>query len=93
MNIQVPCIGGDPTCPCQDGDLCHYVDDPVTGTKAMQIRPFEMWWLLFAICLQGNWYVCIDRDDKYVKVGGPYASHLEAFAGMKQLRLDHKEYK
>jgi len=20
----VPCIGGDPYCPCQDGDLCHY---------------------------------------------------------------------
>jgi hypothetical protein len=19
-----PCIGGDPTCPCQDGDACHY---------------------------------------------------------------------
>lgn len=25
-------------CPCQDGDICNYEDDPVTGTKAMQ-RP------------------------------------------------------
>ena len=24
------CIGNDPTCPCQDGDLCHYVDGPDT---------------------------------------------------------------
>jgi hypothetical protein len=30
------CPHGDPTCPCQDGDVCHYVDDPATGTKAMQ---------------------------------------------------------
>jgi len=29
---------GDPTCPCQDGDLCHHLDDPVSGTKAMK-RP------------------------------------------------------
>jgi hypothetical protein len=29
------CPFGDPTCPCQDGDVCHYRDDPVTGTKAM----------------------------------------------------------
>lgn len=28
------CPHGDPTCPCQDGDLCHYEDDPVTGTRA-----------------------------------------------------------
>jgi hypothetical protein len=30
------CPHGDPACPCQDGDVCHYVDDPATGTKAMQ---------------------------------------------------------
>ena len=24
----------DPACPCQDGDVCHYEDDPITGTKA-----------------------------------------------------------
>ena len=29
------CAGADPTCPCQDGDVCNYVDDPVTGTPAM----------------------------------------------------------
>lgn len=29
------CPFGDPTCPCQDGDLCHYVDDSETGTLAM----------------------------------------------------------
>lgn len=28
------CRGNDPYCPCQDGDSCHYVDDPATGTKA-----------------------------------------------------------
>jgi len=32
-----PCIGADPTCPCQDGDPCHYRDDPVSGTKAWPI--------------------------------------------------------
>lgn len=30
-----PCIGNDPLCPCQDGDVCHYVD--WKGTKAMPI--------------------------------------------------------
>lgn len=29
------CPHGDPTCPCPDGDVCHYEDDPVTGTTAM----------------------------------------------------------
>lgn len=29
------CPGHDPLCPCQDGLVCHYVDDPVGGTKAM----------------------------------------------------------
>lgn len=23
-NTQVPCKYGDPSCPCQDGDPCHY---------------------------------------------------------------------
>lgn len=38
-----PCRGQDPACPCQDGDICHYVDDPKTGTKAASMiskRPF-----------------------------------------------------
>src|SRR5207244_2394989 len=26
---------GDSTCPCQDGDPCHYEDDPASGTVAM----------------------------------------------------------
>ena len=34
-----PCIGNDPRCPCQDGLLCHYVDDPVGKTPAMTIPP------------------------------------------------------
>lgn len=25
-----PCIGQNPTCPCQDGDACHYEDTPTT---------------------------------------------------------------
>jgi len=29
------CIGNDPLCPCQDGDVCHYVDHG--DTKAMTI--------------------------------------------------------
>lgn len=29
------CAFGDPTCPCQDGDVCHYVDDPLSETLAM----------------------------------------------------------
>lgn len=32
------CVGADPTCPCADGFLCHYVDDPVTGTKAWEVQ-------------------------------------------------------
>lgn len=31
------CIYGDPTCPCQDGDVCHYVDSG--KTKAMMVSP------------------------------------------------------
>lgn len=30
------CIGGNPTCPCQDGDACHY-RDAADGTKAWPI--------------------------------------------------------
>lgn len=30
------CIGSDPTCPCQDGDACHY-KDAADGTKAMPV--------------------------------------------------------
>jgi hypothetical protein len=29
------CPFGDPTCPCQDGDVCHYVNDPLSETMAM----------------------------------------------------------
>lgn len=25
-----PCIGNNPTCPCQDGDACHYRDTETT---------------------------------------------------------------
>jgi hypothetical protein len=31
-----PCIGGDPLCPCQDGDMCHYQGPnawPISGKK------------------------------------------------------------
>ena len=30
-----PCIGKDPRCPCQDGDVCHYKD--CGGTKARPV--------------------------------------------------------
>lgn len=29
------CIGNDPSCPCRDGDVCHYVDTP--GTRALHV--------------------------------------------------------
>jgi hypothetical protein len=36
-----PCIGNDPSCPCRDGDACHYRDVPGPkgwpGSKAMPI--------------------------------------------------------
>jgi hypothetical protein len=36
QGISGQCPHGDPTCPCPDGDWCHYEDDPATGTKAMR---------------------------------------------------------
>ena len=30
-----PCVGKDPRCPCQDGDVCHYKD--CGGTKARPV--------------------------------------------------------
>lgn len=33
-SIRVACAFGDPFCPCQDGDACHYVDLP--GSPAME---------------------------------------------------------
>jgi hypothetical protein len=36
QGISEQCPHGDPTCPCPDGDWCHYEDDPATGTKAMR---------------------------------------------------------
>ena len=35
-NTLSPCIGSDPSCPCQDGDACHYRDAP--GSPAWPIR-------------------------------------------------------
>jgi hypothetical protein len=32
-----PCAGNDPTCPCQDGDPCHYED--FSGTPAFSVLP------------------------------------------------------
>lgn len=31
------CIGRDPTCPCHDGDLCHYKDAPDGSTKGWPV--------------------------------------------------------
>lgn len=36
----MPCPHGDPTCPCQDGDACHYVDLP--GSPAMPADQAEL---------------------------------------------------
>ena len=41
---QPPCIGNDPACPCQDGDLCHYKDSPDGKTKAMATQPTTCKW-------------------------------------------------
>lgn len=35
-----PCIGNDPTCPCQDGDACHY-RDAADGTKGWPVPQAE----------------------------------------------------
>ena len=35
-----PCIGNDPSCPCQDGDACHYRD--AAATKAFPIPEPEV---------------------------------------------------
>jgi hypothetical protein len=35
-----PCIGNDPTCPCQDGDACHY-RDAADGTKGWPVPQTE----------------------------------------------------
>lgn len=38
-----PCIGNDPTCPCQDGDICHYEGPdawPVTDKDKFQVKDF-----------------------------------------------------
>lgn len=43
MTAGEPCPFGDPYCPCPDGDICHYVDDPVTGTKAW-LTPTHLDW-------------------------------------------------
>ena len=33
-----PCVGGDPTCPSQDGDLCHYLgDDPMLPARCRHL--------------------------------------------------------
>ena len=35
-----PCIGNNPTCPCQDGDACHY-RDAADGTKGWPVPQAE----------------------------------------------------
>jgi hypothetical protein len=37
--VYTPCIGQDDTCPCQDGDACHYRDVVVCGKVASQAFP------------------------------------------------------
>jgi hypothetical protein len=32
------CAFGDPTCPCQDGDLCHYVADEDTPAMTPPLK-------------------------------------------------------
>lgn len=36
-----PCIGRDPSCPCNDGDACHYKDTP--RTKAWPLSYEQKW--------------------------------------------------
>jgi hypothetical protein len=40
------CIGGDPHCPCQDGDTCHYEDDELTKGWPIPSRLGELFWEL-----------------------------------------------
>jgi hypothetical protein len=44
-----------------------------------------MWALLYAIHLQGHWWVAYDHDGFNV-AGGPYKSREDAFIGMATLR-------
>jgi hypothetical protein len=37
-----PCKYGDPFCPCQDGDLCHYEGpNPMTPPKPLETIPCD----------------------------------------------------
>lgn len=50
-----PCIGNDPSCPCQDGDLCHYKDSPDGKTKAWAApaEPTAAWMICEPSCEYG----------------------------------------
>lgn len=57
------CIQVESTCPCKDGDLCHYVDDPVTGTKAMRCKRCGNSPVVAEV--EGRTLVCVTcRDDE-----------------------------
>lgn len=38
MSTRVECAYGDPYCPCQDGDPCHYEPDPGAASAEGQAR-------------------------------------------------------
>jgi hypothetical protein len=38
MPADEPCAFGDPLCPCQDGDSCHYRDIPDSPAMALSQR-------------------------------------------------------
>ncbi len=36
-----PCLGGDPLCPCQDGDCCHYRGNDPWPVRNNRRNPVE----------------------------------------------------
>ena len=57
--MKARCIGNDPFCPCQDGDMCHYAGANAWPIRARvkapwSIRGIAAW---FAVALM-LWLVC-----------------------------------
>lgn len=42
VNVPVPCVGHDPLCPCQDGDLCHYKGENPWPVSTMVVTAIDI---------------------------------------------------
>ena len=52
----------------------------------------SLWHLLFAIHVNGAWYVAFDYDGKYNLVDGPLPALPDAFASMREHRGQTSTY-